>query len=480
MKKTVVSLILAAVLIAGVLTVLHLRQKTEEAERYAVPALSMVLTEENAGELERYTALESVDFQNSTCYDRMERYVREHPQVHVTYRVDLGGTVLTNQDPAAVLGAGSFSYDALLENLRYLPELRSIALPRTELTAEQLDALRSAYPELDVTWTVPFQAGELEWNLTELTLENADAGEADRLLDYLPLLRDVTFSGTVPGREEILSLKERHQEIRFHWNFSLLGIPVSSDDVEIDLSGIPMESVEELERSLPCFNCLEKVVMCDTGLESSEIDELWKRHPEIRFVWNVRVGRFTVRTDVIYLMPNQHGYYGTDDYGKLRDEDCTEMKYLVDLICLDMGHMNVSDISFVRYMPKLEYLIVADTHVTDLSPLAGAPKLKYLEAFFNKITDISPLAQCHALEDVNICHNWIKDFSALLELENLKHIWIAGHSISQEDRERLEAAHPEAVIVYYLEGSTGAGWRELPNYYAQRDIMGAPYMPATK
>lgn len=483
MKKTMVWGLLAAILLAGVIGVpafLRAREQAAEAERYAVADLSMTLTEENAAELEKYTALKTVDFLNSTCYDRMARFAREHPAVSVTYRVDVGGTELTNRVQEAELAPGSFEFDALLENLPYLPELRTLSLPRTDLTADQLYKLRSAHPDLTVTWTVPFQGGELPWDTAELTLENADAEQVSRLLPYLPLLRDLTFTGTAPAQEAVVRLKGDYGDILFHWNFTLFGIPVSSDDVEIDLSGIPMDSVETLENSLSWFNCLEKVILCDTGLDSSEIDALWKRHPETRFVWNVRIGRFTVRTDVIYLMPNQHGYYGTDDYGRLRDADCTEMKYLVDLICLDMGHMKITDISFVQYMPKLEYLIIADTGVTDLSPLAGAPKLKYLEAFFNKITDISPLAQCHALEDVNICHNWITNFSALLELENLKHIWIAGHRISQEDRERLEAAHPDAVIIYHLEGSTGAGWRELPNYYAQRDIMGAPYMPATK
>jgi hypothetical protein len=35
---------------------------------------------------------------------------------------------------------------------------------------------------------------------------------------------------------------------------------------------------------------------------------------------------------------------------------------------------------------------------------------------------------------------------------------------------------PNTRIVYTEGSSTARGWRELPNYYAQRDILGMWYM----
>lgn len=475
MKKTRL-FVIAAILIAVIVGIGAYISAQKQAEFYAVPELSITLTDENLEELGRYTALKTVDFQDSTCYAEMLTFEQSNPEITVTYRVDVGGTKLTNHDEDAVLPAESFDYYTLLKNLFYLPRLRSLSLPATALTAAQLAQLQSEYPDLSLTWSVMHQGTEIPCDVADLTLENAGADQISDLLPYLPQLSDVTLTGTVPSPAEMVSLKEAFGSILFHWDFTLFGVSTSADATEIDLSGIPMESVEELEASLPCFNGLEKVILCDSGLPSEEIDALWKRHPETRFIWNVQLGRFNVRTDITYLMPFQYGYYGTDDYGRMRDHECTEMKYLVDLVCLDMGHMYITDISFVKYMPNLEYFIIGDSWVTDLSPLAGAPKLKYLEAFFSGVEDISPLAQCHALEDVNICHNRISDFSPLLGLKNLKNIWIAGNTIYQADKEALEAAFPDAKIIYNLSGSTGAGWRQLPNYYAMRDILGMGYM----
>ena len=478
MKRNFVIWALVIVLAAliGISVFFFTRKQADTAEVYAISHISVSITEDRFEELEQYTELETVDFQDSTCYDRILEYAQDHPEVSVTYRVDLGGTKLTNHDTGTELAVGSFDHDTLISDLRYLPELRAISFPLTDLSVAQLEELCAAYPDLDITWTVSYQGAELAFDTVELTIEESDVAEVSRLLAYLPQLQDLTFSGTAPALEDMLLLKSEFAEIMFHWNFELFGVEVDSDMKEIDLSGIPMESVEELENSLAYFNGLNKVILCDSGLPSSEIDALWKRHPETRFVWNVQIGRFNVRTDITYLMPNQFGYYGVDYYSRLRDEDCREMKYLVDLICLDMGHMHITDISFVKYMPNLEYLVVGDSRVKDLSPLAGAQNLRYLEAFLSGVEDISALAYCPALEDVNLCHNLLKDYSALMELEDLKNIWIAGNYISKEERALLEAAHPDAKIVYDLEGSTGAGWRELPNYYAMRDILGMPYM----
>ena len=478
MKKNNLLTLAMALILAGSICLLFsgCGNNQAQSQAYAATDVTMVVTEESISELYNYADLQTADLRGSPCYAAILRFMEDRPEVQVTYTVDFGSSSFENHVSEVELTAGNVNYDILMENLQYLPNVTSLSLPLTNLTPEQLLSLRESYANIAVSWSVMLQNQEIAWDTTELTLPDADGQAVLEALAYLPCLKDVTFAGTAPDNAVIGEMRASYPEITFHWIFYLLGVPVSSDSTEIDLSGIAMESVEALEDSLNYFNALEKVVMCDTGLSSEEIDALWKRHEDIRFVWNVQIGRFQVRTDVTALMPNQYGYYGTDSYGRLRDKDCTEMKYLVDMVCLDFGHMAITDISFVAYMPNLEYLIIGDSCVTDLSPLASASKLKYLEAFYSGVKDISPLAECHALEDVNICHNNITDFSPLLELENLQHIWVAGHRFTDEMKAELEAAHPDAVIVYILVGSTGAGWRNIPNYYAQRDMLGAPYM----
>lgn len=358
--------------------------------------------------------------------------------------------------------------------LAYLDDLETIdatAIADLDTVLE----LEQAYPEVEVAYQVIVNGQLVHKDTSTLTAENVNVQDLTDHLKYLPNLTDITFTGAIPENEAIYQLKQDYPGIMFHWPFTVLGLEVTSDTTELDLSGIKMESVEALEESLKYFNNLQTVTMCDTGLPSEEIDALWKRHPETRFIWNVKIGNFWVRTDITTLMPFQHGYDGLEGV-KLYDRDMKEMKYLVDMVCMDLGHMGIRDLSFLEFMPNLEYLIVADTKVSDITPMQHLKKLKYLEAFANTIRDISPLAGCTALEDVNICHNWIQDFEPLMELPNLKNIWIAGHSIPEADKVRLQEAHPDAKIVFYMVGSTGNGWRSIENYFNQRDMFGMFYM----
>ena len=359
--------------------------------------------------------------------------------------------------------------------LPYLQELEAIdATAMTDL--ETVMALKESYPHVAVTYQVAIAGQVLPMDAASLTVENGDVDELMTQLAYLPQMADITFTGTAPANDAIMELKAAYPAITCHWNFTFFGQEVSSDTTEIDLSGIAMADVTELEEGLQYFNGLQKVVMCDTGLPSEEIDNLWKRHPETRFVWNVKIGKFWVRTDATTLMPFQYGYNGTKGI-KLYDKDCTEMKYLVDMVCMDFGHMGIQDVSFLAYMPNLEYLIIADAPITDISAMANLKKLKYLEAFLCNIYDISPLLGCTALEDINLSNNPIQDITVLGEIETLNNIWISGREWPYEQKQELNAAKPDAKIVYYQDvGSTSKGWRSLDNYFNQRDLLGMWYM----
>ena len=135
------------------------------------------------------------------------------------------------------------------------------------------------------------------------------------------------------------------------------------------------------------------------------------------------------------------------------------------------------DVSFLAYMPNLQYLIIADTPVSDISAMENLKNLVYLEAFLCNIRDVSPLLGCTSLQDINIANNPIQDISLLGQIETLNNIWISGREWPRAQKEALNAAKPDATIVYYMDrGSTGKGWRSLDNYFNQRDLLGMWYM----
>ena len=86
-----------------------------------VQDLKLVVTAENIGQLEEYPNLKRVDLSGSTCYDAILEYMDRHPTVEVTFTVDMGGTQVSNREPAAVLEPGTFDFDKLVANL--LPAL---------------------------------------------------------------------------------------------------------------------------------------------------------------------------------------------------------------------------------------------------------------------------------------------------------------------------------------------------------------------
>lgn len=364
-----------------------------------------------------------------------------------------------------------------LADLAYLTKLETIHI-KTCPEQAVLDALAEVVPDCAVSYDVALGGQKLPWNATELTLKNGDLADAMEVLAFLPKLTKVTVSDTLTDTEAMLALKAAYPEITFRFTFPFFGQEVSCDAAEVEVKKVEIATVEEVEKLLPLFSGLEKLALLETGLPSEELDALWKRHPETRIVWTIRMGYANVRTDVTTMMPFKYGYDGLDPNTRLGDKQMAEFKYLVDVVCMDLGHQGMTNVEFVRYMPKLQYLIIGDARVPDLSPLAELKELKYLEAFLCGVEDLSPLAGCTSLLDVNLCYNNFTDITPLMGLENLENIWLSGNywRIPKEQREQLAQTFPDANIVYYSESSTGQGWRNIPRYYEQRDLLGMGYM----
>ena len=163
-------------------------------------------------------------------------------------------------------------------------------------------------------------------------------------------------------------------------------------------------------------------------------------------------------------------WVGTDDVYNLR--------YLTELIALDLGHMEIHNCEFVRYMPHLKYLILADTEIVDFSPLADLKELIFLEVFMTSIQDYSPFLTMTALEDLNICYTY-GDPEIIGQLTWLDRLWwgqVQSSRINDAQRQALREKLPDTEIEYEPHSSTGAGWRTGQNYYDMRDIFGMGYM----
>lgn len=414
-----------------------------------------------------------------------------------------------------------------IEPLRQFPQLEQLDLRGSEVTAEQYETLKSWYPHCEILWDVPFQGGFYPENTRELTVTSLT--EADiALLDYFPQLRriqgrecrdyevlarlrserpdlEVSYGISVGGRafsreitqltvsadhwEELLhripyfeklekvvltdcwgnmeavrALRSAFPELEVTWRFSFKGLALDEFTETLDLTGIPMTKAEA-EKLIAHLPNLTYVDMTDCGISNEDMEKINLRHEDIKVVWTVKLGSwFRIRTDATWFMPVKYDFYP-------RGDDLVNLKYCHDIIALDIGHMDISSCEFVAYMPKLKYLLMADTPISDLTPLTGLEELIYLELFLTRVTDCTPLLTLTNLEDLNLCYT-VGDPVTVSQMTWLKNLWWTNCWGQYMLRQKLT----ETYLEFNSPSSTGKGWRELPNYYAQRDIFGMYYM----
>ena len=293
---------------------------------------------------------------------------------------------------------------------------------------------RSAVPVDGAQWSQPAQMPETTEPETAATAEPIQTEETEAPTEWEP--REVFF-----GDRSFLS-----------------------DAEEIDLSGMEIESAQWVEERIRDMPKLQKVIMCDCGLGDEEMDALNRRYEDIRFVWTVRMGRISVRTDTNYFAPVVTGDYVTEiDLGPL--------KYCTDVVAVDLGHMAVRTCDWARNMPKLQYLILADTGITDISPLASCENLIFLELFLTAVRDYSPLLSCTRLEDLNLCYSY-GSAEPVKQMTWLKRLWWDGNPYETKG---LEEYLPDTECNFTSGSSTGGTWRLGQRYKEQRDILGMPY-----
>ena len=428
------------------------------------------LTEAEMALLAYFPNLQSIDMMACTDTDVIMKVMDQYPQCRIQWMVPFQGDSIPND--VKELTVSTLSQEDL-KTIGYFTELKSLDARKCK-DLDAIEELHQLYPDVNIQCNVTLQGKTYTQSTTSLELVDANAEELMAQLKYLPRLETVTLTGTTPDMDAMGKLVDTYPNVDFVWDFTLCGVAVNSNVTELDLSNIKMTSVEEVENSLKFFNCLEKVIMFKCGISDEDMDALWKRHPETRFVWGVNFGGFYLRTDDTSFMPWKLGYTKNGRRG-MNNEEAKGLKYMVDLVAIDIGHNDITDLSFLYHTPNVEYLMMCGINVTDITPLGSLKKLKYLEMWENPITDLSPLAGCESLEDINFYGIKADDLTPLLNLP-LKNVWFSGRFYSDEEVEMVKVAFPESNVVPNPRWPTSVGWRRIPNYFAQRDALDMFYM----
>ncbi len=434
-------------------------QQRLEEERLAVREYSGVMSEALLEELAQYPNLERLDLSGSEDYEAIFAFMEEHPQIEVRYTMKLGGKTLDNSAESLVLTGEEISLPELQEKLRWLPALHSLALEELQCRPEELQALRDAYPALEIRYTVsvlgksvPGDAEQLD--LTALTPEALE--ETLPALRLLPALRTVELTdangGNQLGLSELARLQSELPGVLFRYRFLLFGKLVSTEDERIEYlrADIGNEGLPALREAIPCLQSCRTLLLDDCGIDNEQLAALREDFPQTKIVWRVHIKYLNFLTDVkvihlTFLLTNQNAQV---------------MRYCNEVEYLDIGHNSISDISFMAYMPHLRYVILSYNNVSDLSPLASCGELEMLELYqCLKLEDISPLASCESLRLLNISWTNVKDITPVYGLRNLERfycIWTYG--IPQEQRERCSEELPDCWITFEQTVSKNVGW----------------------
>ncbi len=443
----------------------------KEQEKSSIEELSIIVTEDNIQQLEEYTELKKLDLSGSTCYQAIGEYVKNHPQVEVTYTVQMGSVQASNTLTSLVLDPGLCDYATLYENLAYLPMLKSVSLPQTTFSTQELADLKERYPDVEWNYTVSLSEAEINNEITEIDLSDLEPNrveEAATILSLFPNISKVELMDadgkSKLSKDDVKKLQESAPHASFHYTFELFGKTVSTTDERIEYvqQEIGNEGEIELRSALDILKGCSYFLLDDCGFDNEVLDRVRSDYyPETKVVWRVHQtnkGRSWL-TDTKVL----RAVYGINDKNSHVLSYCNEVKYL------DLGHnTEMVDISFCASMLDLEIAILSGSPIVDLSPLSNCKKLEFLEiAWCGHITDVSPLAACDGLKHLNIGHTRTKNAITLkgLNLETLSFVnsgKLGGYT--EAKWAEIKAAFPDCWITYDPMFDTyaspyGVGWR---------------------
>ena len=339
-----------------------------------VTRLTMVATAEDMAQMDtNYPDLERLDLTGSTCYAEILEYVQAHPDVNVTYTVN-------------VLGK-EYGLETISINLSEM---------QTSQVSEVVPLLKH-FPDLA----------------------------------YVELMKeDGTCSLTL---DDVKTMQDTLDGVPCHYTFDLFGTTVSTSDTVIEFTDtyIGDEGLSEIKEAMTLMPALQKVRLDNCGTTSDAMAKMRTEYPDLQIHWRIWFGKYTCMTDEEMLrltngLMNEH-------VGELKY--CTEAKYidlghneyLSDISFFEympkakiviLSGTAVSDVSAMKNCKELEWLeLVFCSYLKDVSPLAGCTGLKYLNISITSVSELSdldnvPLERFVALSMKNLTQSEREAFAA--------------------------------------------------------------------
>lgn len=340
--------------------------------------------------------------------------------------------------------------------------LQKVDLKQLDLSPEKYDEIALVLSGKDVVWSVPFNGDKTDSDIEKLTLTSDIPAEELVMVKYFNHLKKINAEN-YPLCDELYDVMQSKtvsgSDCEFNCTSQIYGKDIDSSMTELILSKTRISDLDELRNAIRFFPNLEKIEMCDCGLNNATMGELRDEFPEVQFVWIVRFLHYEVRTDAQVFATLVD--WGDEIEGNQKTfsplfEYCTELR------ALDLGHHYITNIDGITNLKKLQILILGDNSIEDISPLAELQDLNYIELFMNNINSVEPLSKLENLQELNICINGkVTDAETLLNCKNLKVLYASRCGISNDTVAKLEEGLPEGCILNTTtRNAIHTGWRD--------------------
>ncbi|MEA4869173.1 MAG: leucine-rich repeat domain-containing protein [Christensenella sp.] len=365
--------------------------------------------------------------------------------------------------------------------------LDKLDLRGNPISEAQYRQLQAALPNCEILWSVPVGEQRVENDVASAVLSVTPA-ELEAALPYLPKLMDVKFANaSAKNYADLVDFASRYSALTVRWDVKIGDNSYPADVKSLQLKGGTV-TADALESAIAGLPALREVRLPDEVIFSfAEQVGLMQRHPDLVFVWNVRLTdefsvpsdateidmrSFTITdaatfSDALQLLPKLTyadlcGCGLSDEQMVALRERYPAVKFVwlirvsgwelrTDIKGFSTGQRNSFPNGAGRFVGKkhsyksfrskdfenLKYcsdLIALDvghcTKIGDVGFIAELPKLKYLIISLCDLTDISPLAGQTELEFLEIKYNYITDLSPIANCTKLRYLNCANNEIS--------------------------------------------------
>lgn len=166
-----------------------------------------------------------------------------------------------------------------------LEELEYLDLEGNDISPEQYDSLRKAYPDCEIIWDVPMSFGKYS-SLTEALSPASMSVEDISMLPYFEKLNYINLSSAGINDSLYEAVKSEVPGCTVVWETEISGETYPLDIREITLSGKDLTR-EALDKVIATFELLETVTVNDCAFTVPEQTAILNDHPDISFNWDI-------------------------------------------------------------------------------------------------------------------------------------------------------------------------------------------------